>query len=197
MSVLGNVDTRREESTLRELLGTAFVRSPEPIDLERKIRDQWDIFCFSGHSEIKDNLVEIEINPTSSIQISNIKEALKQSGIKIAIFNSCDNFQIAFELKNACVSIPYMILMSKKIHNDVAQDFFTAFIEAYNSGRSFYQAVRIARDAIKVLENRYPCASWLPIIVQADSTKFAPNWQELSRYISKNDDLVLDFAAVY
>jgi CHASE2 domain-containing sensor protein len=154
---------------------------PNYLELTGKIRNEWDIFYYSGHTEENTFL---KINRGEAEEIEGFAEAFRNSEIKIAIFNSCDNLKIASVLKEHNVSIPYSILMSEKVPDVVAAEFFECFIDKYRSGKSFYQSVKIARGKIRELERDYPCSSWLPVIVQDNivqdnSVKLAPTWHEL------------------
>jgi CHASE2 domain-containing sensor protein len=152
------------------------LNKPKYNELTDAIRNEWDIFYYSGHT--KENTF-LEINQGELEKIENFAEAFKNSKIKIAIFNSCDNLKIASILKKHNVSIPYLILMSEKVHDVIAAEFFKCFIDKYKSGKSFYQSVKIARGKIGEKERDYPCSSWLPVIVQDNSVKLAPTWHEL------------------
>jgi hypothetical protein len=149
---------------------------PNYLELTGTIRNEWDIFYYSGHTEENTFL---KINREEAEEIEGFAEAFRNSEIKIAIFNSCDNLKIASVLKEHNVSIPYSILMSEKVPDVVAAEFFKCFIDKYQSGKSFYQSVRIARGKIRELERDYPCSSWLPVIVQDNFVKLAPTWHEL------------------
>ena len=51
-------------------------------------------------------------------------------------------------------------------HYIVAQQFLKSFLTAFSNGKSLYLSVRLAREQLQGLEDRYPCASWLPTICQ-------------------------------
>jgi CHASE2 domain-containing sensor protein len=163
-----------------------FIEQETYDNLEHKVRYiQGSIFYYYGHSGTESKVWLNINNEDEKVSISQLAIAFKRSGVKIAIFNSCDNLNIALELRQNRVSIPYLILMSKKVPNDVAKTFFDSFIKEYRDGASFYEAVRIAREDLEKFEDgRYPCATWLPIIVQANVKEDAPTWNELSRYVS-------------
>ena len=143
----------------------------------------WDILFFAGHSN-SDRLKKtgcIKINDRDSLTTKELKYALTKAvakGLKIAIFNSCDGLGLAREL--ADLKIPQIIVMREPVPDKVAQEFLKYFLTAYARGESFYLAVREARAKLQGLEDRYPCATWLPVIVQ-NPAETPPAWQQLYR----------------
>ena len=112
---------------------------------------------------------------------SDLKYALKtavEKGLKIAVFNSCDGLGLAREL--ADLKIPQILVMREPVPDKVAQEFLKYFLIAYARGESFYLAVKEARSKLQGLEDRYPCASWLPLIVQ-NPAEIPPTWQQLTK----------------
>jgi hypothetical protein len=110
-----------------------------------------------------------------------LKYALKtavEKGLKIAVFNSCDGLGLAREL--ADLKIPQILVMREPVPDKVAQEFLKYFLIAYARGESFYLAVKEARSKLQGLEDRYPCASWLPLIVQ-NPAEIPPAWQQLTK----------------
>jgi hypothetical protein len=192
LSVLGDdsgIDLEEDKKVLNSILQTntknrrladiKFIPQPSHPELDEALRLQWDILCFSGHSTTEDGKCFIQINQDNSISIENLSEALRDTGIKIAIFNSCDNLGVASSLERVRILIPYLLLMSKAVHDYIAQEFFKYFIKEYYSGKSFYLSVRAARDRLQKYENQYPCSTWLPTIVQHDTSLIAPTWNNL------------------
>ncbi|HEY9830438.1 MAG TPA: CHASE2 domain-containing protein, partial [Stenomitos sp.] len=104
-----------------------------------------------------------------------LKKALAQ-GLKIAIFNSCDGLGLARQLHD--LQIPQTIVMREPVPDYVAQEFLKYFLTAFARGKSFYLAVREARERLQGLESDYPCASWLPMIYQ-NLAQVPPTWQDL------------------
>jgi uncharacterized protein YjbI with pentapeptide repeats len=129
----------------------------------------WDIIFFAGHSASNINLSTgyLKINATDKLTISELKYALKQSisnGLKLVIINACDGLGLAAELLS--IQVPQTIVMREPISDLVAQQFLKSFLTAFAGGKSLYSSVRLAREQLQGLEDRYPCASWLPVICQ-------------------------------
>lgn len=129
----------------------------------------WDILCFSGHSDSEDDgsTGVIEISPTEQLSLKYLKSALInaiEKGLQLAIFNSCKGLGIAQDL--AELHIPQIIVMRQPVPDEVAQVFLKNFLQAFANGKSLYNSVREARQKLEGLEDRYPCASWLPVICQ-------------------------------
>lgn len=129
----------------------------------------WDTIFFAGHSGSTADLSTgyLKINSTDNLTIPELKYALKQSiasGLKLVIINACDGLGLAAELLS--IQIPQTIVMREPIPDFVAQQFLKSFLTAFASGKSLYLSVRLAREQLQGLEDRYPCASWLPIICQ-------------------------------
>ena len=129
----------------------------------------WDILCFSGHSTSKDDGTTgiIEISATEQLSLKYLKSALThaiEKGLQLAIFNSCKGLGIAQDL--ADLHIPQIIVMRQPVPDEVAQVFLKNFLQAFANGKSLYNSVREARQKLEGLEDRFPCASWLPVICQ-------------------------------
>ncbi|MEQ8381943.1 MAG: CHASE2 domain-containing protein [Coleofasciculus sp. A1-SPW-01] len=149
----------------------------------REINDQlwekqWDIIFFAGHSETEGETGRIYINQTDSLTIDELWYALRKAverGLKLAIFNSCDGLGLARQLDD--IQIPQMIVMRELVPDRVAQEFLKYFLTAFAQGQPFYLAVRDARERLQGLESQFPCASWLPVIVQ-NPTQVPPSWND-------------------
>ena len=87
-----------------------------------------------------------------------------QSGLKLAIFNSCDGLGLARSLSQ--LHIPQVIVMREPIPDAVAQTFLKYFLESFSNGNSLYASVGYARGRLEDIQHYFPCASWLPIICQ-------------------------------
>ncbi len=142
----------------------------------------WDIVLFSGHSKTDEhNVGHIEINATESLTIAELKEVLKpaiERRIQIFIFNSCDGLGLAPELEK--MNIDRLIVMREPIPDAVAQRFLKNFLRAFTRGARFDDAVKIARQQLVELEDDYPYASWLPIVIQ-NRLVSSSTWQELGK----------------
>jgi uncharacterized protein YjbI with pentapeptide repeats len=129
----------------------------------------WDTVFFAGHSASDANLTtgHLKINATDRLTIAELKYALKQSienGLKLVIINSCDGLGLATELIS--MQLPQAIVMREPVPDFVAQQFLKYFLIAFASGLPLDRSVRQAREQLQGLEDRYPCASWLPVICQ-------------------------------
>ena len=78
----------------------------------------------------------------------------------------------------ADLKIPQIMVMREPVPDKVAQEFLKYFLTAYAGGESFYLAAKEARFKLQWIEDKYPCASWLPVIVQ-NPGKITPSWQQL------------------
>ncbi|MBD1806292.1 CHASE2 domain-containing protein [Microcoleus sp. FACHB-SPT15] len=159
---------------------TTFLVEKTRQEINDKLWEQaWDIIFFAGHSETEGETGRIYINPTESLTIEDLRYAIKKSvqrGLKIAIFNSCDGLGLAQQLND--LQIPQMIVMRELVPDEVAQRFLKYFLAAFSSGESFYLSVREARERLHGLEDKFPCASWLPVICQ-NLAEVPPNWNDL------------------
>ncbi|MFB2891629.1 CHAT domain-containing protein [Aerosakkonemataceae cyanobacterium BLCC-F50] len=167
---------------------TAFIVKPNLQQLNEQLWSEqgWDILCFSGHSssEMDGSNGYIYINDTDKLTIPELKNALRtaiERGLQIAIFNSCDGLGLANQL--ASLHIPQIIVMREPVPDIVAQEFLKNFLTAFASGKSFYLAVREAREKLQWLEKDFPCASWLPVICQ-NPAEIPPTWESLRRTLS-------------
>jgi CHASE2 domain-containing sensor protein len=189
LAILGNsqgINIEADRQILAKLPNAKveFLVEPSRQEINDRLwEQQWDILFFAGHSSSsKDNTTgQIYINQTDSLSLNDLRFGLKKAianGLKIAIFNSCDGLGLAKSLSD--LQIPQVIVMREPVPDCVAQSFLTEFLTLYSQGNSFYQSVREAREKLQGLEDKYPCATWLPTVYQ-QGTKYPPTWKQLER----------------
>jgi len=189
LAILGNsedinVDSDRESLEKIGSNGAAptFLVEPKRTEVSDSLWDQnWDILFFAGHSSSQGEKGRIFINSTESLTINELKFGLQKTihyGLQLAILNSCDGLKLAEDL--ADLNIPQVIVMREPVPDKVAQDFLHFFLKAFTGGESLYVAVRHARERLHEnrLDDKFPGASWLPIIYQ-NPTVIPPNWENL------------------
>ena len=186
LAILGNsegIDTQTDRNILEQLPNAdiTFLVEPERKHINNQLWEQnWQILFFAGHSATLDNETgKIYINQTESLTIGELKYALKKAvgrGLQLAIFNSCDGLGLAKEF--ADLNIPQIIVMREPVPDQVAQEFLKYFLETFARGELFYLAVREARERLQGLENKFPCATWLPVICQ-NPAQVPLSWQDL------------------
>jgi CHASE2 domain-containing sensor protein len=196
LAVLGD-DTGLNTQTDQSLLNTLpnadihFLNQPNREDFNRCLWDErgWDILFFAGHSSSrvvcigegieKGGSGEIALNATDKLTIGQLKHALQKAidrGLNTAIFNSCDGLGLAADLSD--LHIPQVLVMREPVPDQVAHAFLQGFLESFSAGNSFYLSVREAREKLQGLESRFPCATWLPVIVQ-NLAETPPTWLSL------------------
>ncbi|NJP08625.1 MAG: CHASE2 domain-containing protein [Leptolyngbyaceae cyanobacterium RU_5_1] len=185
LAILGDrrgIDTDRDRQLLATLphAEVLFLVEPSRQQLNQQLWDQaWDILFFAGHSNTESTQGRLHLNPEDSLAIAELKYGLRQAisrGLQLAIFNSCDGLGLAYELEQ--LHLPQLIVMREPVPDRVAQEFLKYFLTAFAQDKSLYQAVREARERLQGLEGQYPCATWLPIIVQNPAV-VPPSWQSL------------------
>ncbi|WP_210407393.1 CHAT domain-containing protein, partial [Hydrocoleum sp. CS-953] len=176
-------DKKYLESLPKEVVKTVSLVKPNPQELDQKLWDEkgWDIICFSGHSESEadlstgyfylDNHIKMTIE-----ELENALTAAIKKGLQLAIFNSCDGLGLAQQL--ARLHIPAIIVMREPVADLVAQEFLKHFLQLFSSGKSLSISVRQAREKLEYLEDKFPGATWLPVICQ-NSAEIPPTWQSL------------------
>ncbi|OKH56056.1 hypothetical protein NIES2101_02040 [Calothrix sp. HK-06] len=187
LAILGNstgINLEKDRQILTNLpdIETTFLVEPQRQEINDSLWEQaWDILFFAGHSRTEGSSGEIYINPTDSLSIERLKYGVRSAvnnGLVLAVFNSCDGMGLAFELQK--LHIPQIIVMREPVPDKVAQTFITYFLPAFASGKSIYMAERETREKLLVLEDEFPCASWLPAIFQNPATQ-PYYWQDLGR----------------
>ncbi len=183
LAIFGNskgIDLRKDRFFLEQLSDKAeikFLVEPRLEILHDRLWQEWDILFFAGHSFSKEKGI-IQLNQTEAIALDSLKYALKKAiskGLKLAIFNSCDGLGLAQALFD--LHIPQVIVMREPVPDVVAQEFLKHFLATFSSGQSLYASVREARERLQKLENKYPCATWLPVICQ-NPAQIPTTWQE-------------------
>lgn len=192
LAILGNssgINVQIDRQLLENLPNaeTVFLVEPQRKELNNYLWQQWDILFFAGHSETADDTGRIYINKTDSLTIEELEFGLKRAiaqGLQLAIFNSCDGLGLAHQL--ASLNIPQMIVMREPVPDEVAQEFLKHFLKAFSGGKSLYLASREAREKLQGLEDKFPNATWLPVLIQ--NPRVVPlTWRELST--QKSDSL--------
>ncbi len=187
LAVVGNsqgIDTEADQVLLQQCPNAevSFIVEPQRKELTEHLWGKnWDILFFAGHSSSQGNgeSGRIYLNKTDSLTIGELKYALRkaiENGLQLAVFNSCDGLGLAREL--ADLQIPQIIVMREPVPDQVAQEFLKYFLQGFASGESLYQSVRQARERLQGLEDRFPCATWLPVICQ-NPAQVPPTWDEL------------------
>ncbi|MEP0852961.1 MULTISPECIES: CHASE2 domain-containing protein [Cyanophyceae] len=208
LAIIGNsagINTQADRRLLEHIpnVQITFLVEPQPEELTEQLWKQgWDILFFAGHScsQGDGETGRMYINQTDSLTIDQLKYALKKaagSGLKIAIFNSCDGLGLARNL--ASLQIPQIIVMREPVPDVVAQEFLKSFIEAFARGESFYLAVREARERLQGLEAKFPCATWLPLICQ-NPAFVPPTWEELcgqNKSVKSNSQILINLRAAF
>ncbi|MEJ1931058.1 CHASE2 domain-containing protein [Nostoc sp. NIES-2111] len=193
LAIVGNsqgINTQADQAMLQNFpnADVSFLVEPQRKELTDYLWGRsWDILFFAGHSSSQghDGIGRIYLNKTDSLSIGELKYALKQAierGLQLAIFNSCDGLGLAKEL--ADLNIPQIIVMREPVPDQVAQEFLKYFIQSFASGESLYQAVRHARERLQGLEDRFPCATWLPVICQ-NPAQVPLTWDELAEPLTQ------------
>ncbi|MDJ0714273.1 MAG: substrate-binding domain-containing protein [Prochloraceae cyanobacterium] len=186
LAVLGNssgIDLEPDTKQLLKHLPQAditFLKEPSRQQLNNYLWEQsWDILFFAGHSHTEGKTGRIHINQTESLSIDEIGSALKKaidSGLQLAIFNSCQGLGLAHYLQK--LHLPHTIVMREPVPDLVAQKFLNYFLTFFASGKPLHLAVRSARERLEGLEYQFPCASWLPTIYQNPAV-LPLTWSEL------------------
>ena len=194
LAVLGNssgLDTQIDRKLLGQLpdADIRFLQEPTRESFNRCLWDTkgWDILFFAGHSSSQSTCLksggegsgEIFLNATDRLTVPQLKHALKKAidrGLNTAIFNSCDGLGLATDL--ADLHIPQVLVMREPVPDRVAHAFLQGFLESFAASVPFYIAVREAREKMQGLEAQFPCATWLPVIVQ-NLAETPPTWRSL------------------
>ena len=195
LAVFGNakgLNTQIDRKLLAQLSDADihFLSEPTRESFNRSLWDSkgWDILFFAGHSSSRSTCRksngegssgEIFLNAADKLTIPQLKHALKKAidrGLNTAIFNSCDGLGLATDL--ADLHIPQVLVMREPVPDQVAHAFLQGFLESFAAGAPFYIAVREAREKMQGLEAQFPCATWLPVIVQ-NLAETPPTWHAL------------------
>lgn len=185
LAIIGNsqgINIDRDQQLLQQLPNAQlrFLLEPDLEQLNYQLwESSWDILFFAGHSASQrpDQAGTFQINGKESLAVNQLKFALKKAiagGLKLAIFNSCDGLDLAWDL--ADLQIGQVIVMREPVPDRVAQEFLKHFLTAFSSGLSLYLSVREAREKLQGLESTFFCASWLPVLCQ-NPAELPMRWQ--------------------
>jgi hypothetical protein len=199
LAILGDsrgIDVQADRLILESLphAEVTFLVEPERAAINEHLWERpWDILFFAGHSETKQEKGLIHINRHESLTLDELTYSLQRAiehGLQLAIFNSCDGLGLLKNLEK--LNLPQMILMREPVPDYVAQTFLKNFLQSFSQGNNLYLAHREARERLQGIEDRFPCASWLPVIYQnpatipwpwpqpSGGTLPCPSWQNVS-----------------
>ncbi|WP_159790736.1 CHAT domain-containing tetratricopeptide repeat protein [Sodalinema gerasimenkoae] len=183
LAILGSdegIDVESDRRFLEGLPGaevTFLVAPSRQMVSDRLWEESWDILFFAGHSETQGQRGCLYLNAEEQLSLDELRYGLSkaiQRGLRLAIFNSCDGLGLTTALDDC--AIPQMIVMREAVPDRVAQMFLKQFLGLLSRGVPFHLAVREARERLQGIEDRFPCASWLPVIVQHPDA-IAPQWR--------------------
>lgn len=137
------------------------------FELLKKLDESvYHLLFFSGHSS-SNNQVQLNDHEYISVDDAKFKEILKQlrnKGLILAFFNSCDGLGIARSLM--AVGIPYVVVMKESVHDCVAQEFIKEFLQqAVQPEMPIHIAVNKARKKLQWLQG-LPHGEFLPVLFQ-------------------------------
>jgi branched-chain amino acid transport system substrate-binding protein len=172
---------------LNHIADLVLLQQPTLNQLREEISQGCDILFFAGHSDRNQSGDNgwIKINATKTISIDDLVPEFRlaiNKGLRLILLNSCSGMGIASRLSE--LEIPYMVVMREPIHNDVAGKFIEYCLKDLADGNSLTRSVSKTRNKLRNLEDRYICASWMPIIFQSreapDYIPFPRNiWQRI------------------
>jgi branched-chain amino acid transport system substrate-binding protein len=137
------------------------------LDLLKKLDlSTYHLLFFCGHSSANN---QIQLNDRESISLEDprfqrILIDLRKRGLILAFFNSCEGLGNASILMSA--GIPYVVVMKEIVHDVVAQEFITYFLNsATEPNKPIHLAVREARAKLWYLD-KLPHGEFLPVLFQ-------------------------------
>jgi CHASE2 domain-containing sensor protein/class 3 adenylate cyclase len=195
LAVLGNgadLDTQTEQQLLMGLpdAKVKILVEPSRSDFQTQLwNEPWDILFFAGHSHSSPtgDGGQLWLSATTSLAITDFKYALRQAldaGLQLAIFNSCDGLGLAKALSD--LNMPQAIVMREPVPDVVARTFLDHFLRSFARGQLFHLAVREARERLQAIEAEFPCATWLPVIVQ-NPAAVPPTWNRLGGTLARTN----------
>ena len=146
--------------------------------------ESWDIIIFNGHSGTSEKGTQgkFQLSQDQWLSISDIRNHLNKAidqGLKLVIFNSCDGLGLAHQLgEGQQLYLPQIMVMRDLLPVPLAPIFLQRFFKEFIKGISLYSALRATRDRLKIYEQEFPCASWLPVICQ-NPAENPVTWQGL------------------
>ncbi|MEL7314125.1 MAG: pentapeptide repeat-containing protein [Cyanobacteria bacterium J06559_3] len=182
LAVLGNskgIDVSADQALLEgasdPAIEVVFLREPSRQEFHDVLRDDrgWDILYFAGHSETGYASSQaipsgaIQLNAFDHLQFSDLRFALSKAvekGLQLAIFNSCDGIGLAQQLE--ALQIPQVVVMKELVPDQIARLFLKNFLRAFAVGEPLQVALREARQQLECVQDRFPYASWLPLLFQ-------------------------------
>ena len=176
LAILGDptrIDLEEDRRILEQLSGVGemcILPQPNLNDLSDALEDRqgWDIVLFSGHShsdrDYKNGTIYINKNEQISIgQLNYALEIMIETGLKLAVFNSCKGLGLANYL--ASLNIPQVIFFREGVPDKVAHDFLREFLKEFVQGKPLNQAVNRARRILESFHPNLPYVTWLPLIM--------------------------------
>lgn len=199
LAILGNsqeLNLQPDREALKQLerkgASVDFVESANARNFAREFiqklrRTQgWSILFFAGHSGVKNDRGKIYLDEQVYLEVDQFKNALSDAvnnGLKIAIFNSCQGFDLASEAVK--LNIAASIYMQEEIPDRVAQSFSKYLLSYYSDGLSLYDAFRKAKSNLEEF-TELPGIKCLPKIIYRNPMEEPYTWKELQGKRHKN-----------
>lgn len=186
----GDIDVETDQRLIKDLRGKGasprFLHQPKRSEFTELWDDAFDIICFSGHSDSKEDCSTgwLKINPDEEgLEIKELRKALRKArdnGLQLVIFNSCNGLGLAQAI--ADLNIPQVIVWRESVPDIVAQRFLFYFLQSFGCDNSLYQSVREAREKLQLegLEKKLPGVTALPVIVD-NSGREPVTWNQIRR----------------
>lgn len=186
----GDIDVETDQKLIKDLrakgVSPRFLHQPKRSEFTELWDDAFDIICFSGHSDSKEDCSTgwLKINPhEEGLEIKELRKALRKArdnGLQLVIFNSCNGLGLAQAI--ADLNIPQVIVWRESVPDVVAQRFLFYFLQSFACGNSLYQSVREAREKLQLegLEKKIPGVTALPVIVD-NSGREPVTWNQIRR----------------
>ena len=189
-----DINTAADLKVIQDLesLGVEIISlmQPDRKKLQDMLRDDqgYHIFVYTGHSQTETNgqvgWLKLNSHQDGLLSINDFKHALEKavrSGLRLAIFNSCDGLGLANEV--AKFGLAQSIIMREPVPDEVAIEFLKRFFNAFaNNKRSLIASVREARESIENFNGKYPGVIWLPTpCIKHDAKPIT--WQDLEAHL--------------
>jgi tetratricopeptide (TPR) repeat protein len=171
LSILGDsrgIDVVGDRQEIDRLIpvATTFLVEPCRADVGDSLwENPWEILFFAGHSGSEGDRGQLWINREDRLSVGQLRHAIAtavKKGLQVVILNSCDGLAIAQDLSD--LQVPAIIVMREAVPNEVAQTFLRYFLPAFAQGATLQTAFNTARQRLESIEDRFPFASWLPVL---------------------------------
>lgn len=175
------IDMQRQIQAVKKGLGAkdrARVTVSEDLTvtkLQRRLEHEYDVWHFVGHGDVGDDGDPyLVLKDGTKVEAFLLSSLLVKQNVRLAVLSTCDSGAIGRAPLQSlgpvlrAAGIPAVVAMQRKISDESARTFASAFYRALAAGRSLHESVDAGRVGLLELGGRQAAAWWVPVLYTSE-----------------------------